>query len=143
MNFQSNNWNRIQVADEAVIKVRYTYRWMNFQHIKKESDLYGCRENKLGQLEHYLPVTIVAMRKQEDGEECCFFGVAICSPNDYYSKEKGREIAAGRALKAYYRSQDEGTISHRFQDVLGWEDVHFYGEGIEYIELKPITPRLP
>lgn len=49
-----------------------------------------------------VPTTIVVIvqKTSQDGKLRRFIGISQKSPNDPFSKEKGRTIAAGRALKA-------------------------------------------
>lgn len=49
---------------------------------------YGC----LGKCNHHTGVIVVASAVDKE-KGVCFYGVAYCSPEDIYSKEKGKELA--------------------------------------------------
>jgi hypothetical protein len=80
MNFKSKNWNLIK-AQGLNVRVEYTDSDLHFRFSKK--DFFE------------VPTTVVVIWN----ENCRYVGVAQCGPNDEFSKEKGREIASGRALK--------------------------------------------
>ena len=42
----------------------------------------------------------IAISKEDDGKETAHVSVSFCSPNDQFSKKKGRLAAAGRVQKA-------------------------------------------
>lgn len=80
MNFKSGNWNYLKSSGlKAVV-----------EHLNADLNL-----QKTGRCVPDTPTTVVVIWSGNNR----FVGVSQCSPNDAYSKAKGREIAAGRALK--------------------------------------------
>jgi len=88
MNTKSRSWEHIR---DTKMKCRVHYF---------KSDLKYSVTDKV-----FKDVPTVAVILWND--DCRYIGVAQCSPKDSHSPEKGREIAAGRALKALLRHVED------------------------------------
>lgn len=101
MNFKSRNWSCVKDLQSVVSQsgqpeikafVEYTFA-------KLELEVTGTTVS-------HSPTTIVVLWRGNDR----FIGIAQCGPRDKYSKELGREIAAGRAMSemlAYIENDSE------------------------------------
>jgi len=107
MNFKSKSWELI-LAQKIKARVSYFSADLEFTN----SGRYF--ENR--------PATIVSIWNGNDR----YIGISQCGPKEVYSKERGREIAAGRALKAMALHIEKG---HEPDDVwtINGQEVNVYG----------------
>jgi hypothetical protein len=109
MNFKSNNWDSIK-RDKMKCFVAYV--------------IADIELTKSGQCVYDAATTVVVIY----GNDCRYVGVSQCSPLDDYSKEKGREIAAGRALKAMWRRWADDSYKPFAVEANDVRDVEVFGE---------------
>ena len=90
---KTSNWKNLLLLSEIInqpLKVEYTL-----------SDLFLTKPKKVVE---DVETVIITM---SDGYGAMIVGVAQTSPKDVYNKNLGREIAAGRLLKAWYDEKED------------------------------------
>ena len=94
---KSNNWNNLLLLGQlsnSPVRVEYSL-----------SDLFLTETE---QIIDDVETVVVIMKDSRKGD--VYVGVSQTSPRDHYNKVLGREIAAGRALRAWYDEEIEREL---------------------------------
>ena len=117
---KTSNWKNLLLLSGIInrpIKVEYNL-----------SDLFLKKPKKVFE---DVETVIITMN---DGYGGVFIGVAQTSPKDVYNKALGREIAAGRLLKAWYDERDDRGELWKSED--GTKRMHVCGEVPEGVDVS-------